>query len=96
MVPPRPLSRSTGAPILAGSSSVSDAGQVVRSPATTSRPPPRSTNRFSAPPARPGGSMVSLRTTTARLSSVAGETRPTGIVSTWNAGALPMPSALVR
>src|SRR5262249_61352863 len=62
-------------------------------PARTRRPPPRSTKRFSAPPA--GGNIVSFRITSDRLSNDAGDTRPSVVVSIWNVGVVPIASALV-
>jgi hypothetical protein len=66
----------------AGRSCASPCGQVVRSPVTTSRPPPPSRYRFSALPPPAGGKLVLLRITTARLSNDAGVIRDAVVTST--------------
>jgi hypothetical protein len=71
-------------------------GQVVRSPAITSSPPPRSTYRFSTLPDPAGGNIVSLRTTTARLSNVPDAVREVDVTSTLNVGVVPIDSAFDR
>ena len=72
------------------------AGHALRSPKTTSRPPPAFDEALQRRADSPGGSIVSFRMTTVRFSSASPDTRATGMVSTWNAGVVPIASALVR
>src|SRR5438309_180794 len=65
----RPPAGSVSAPSFPGSRAASLAGQVVRSPSTTSTPPPRSTNRVSTPPPIADGKAVSFSMRTACFSS---------------------------